>query len=103
MRNGYADGWEEVVLAKLREQAKSFQLVLHGIFEFGKTQFDALRLQRLIQFCNHVAGCDVYAGDRLRCNDQPAYGCRRCRHGIQDTFLEEFSIGFALNRKTEEL
>src|SRR5258708_24027624 len=74
-RNGYADGWEEVILAKLREQAKSFQLVLYGIFEFGKTQLYALRVQRLIQFSDHVAGCDFCAGDRLRCTAQPPSPC----------------------------
>src|SRR5215813_13890903 len=92
-RHGYADGWEEVALPKLREQAKSLQLILYGILEFGKTQLDTLRMQRLVQFGNHVAGGDIHAGDRLRGDDQPAHGCRRRRHGIQGAFLEEFSVG----------
>src|SRR5258708_28170891 len=72
-RNGYADGWEEVILAKLREQAKSFELVLYGIFEFGKTQLDTLRVQRLIHFRNYVADGAYYPGDRLRANHHPTY------------------------------
>src|SRR5262245_29234575 len=92
-RNRHSDGWEEELLTKLCEQAKSLQLVLHRILQFGKTQLDPLRMQCLIQFGNHVAGGDVHAGHRLRCNDQPAYGCRRCRHGVQHALLEEFGIG----------
>ena len=67
--DGYADCREEVILSKLREEAKSFQLVLHGIFEFRKTKLYALRVQRSVQFGNHVAGGDVYARDRLRGNN----------------------------------
>ena len=67
--DGYADCREEVMLSKLREEAKSFQLVLHGIFELGKTKLYTLRVQRLVQFGNHVAGGDVYARDRLRGNN----------------------------------
>jgi len=92
-RNGCTNGREEVILAKLREQAKSLQLVLYGIFEFGKTKLDALRVQRLVQFGDHIAGGDVYAGDRLRCDDHPTYGRRRRRHGVPDALVEEFGVG----------
>src|ERR1700742_927701 len=63
--NGCADGREETLLAKLREQSESLQLVLHRIFQFGKTELDTPRVQRLVQFGNSIAGGDVHAGDRL--------------------------------------
>src|SRR6202051_1123240 len=78
--NGRANGWEKILLAKLREQSKSLQLVLHWIFQFGKAKLDTLRVQRFVQFGDCVAGGDVHAGDRLRRNDHPAYGRRRFRH-----------------------
>src|ERR1700686_1347208 len=74
--NGCADRWEKATLAKLREQSKSLQLVLYGIFEFGKAKLDTLRVQRLVQFGDCIAGGDVHAGDWLRANDPPAH--RRC-------------------------
>jgi hypothetical protein len=67
--NGCANGWEEVFLAKPRVQSKSLQLVLYGIFEFGKAKLDALTVQHLVQFGDCIAGGDVHAGDRLRRND----------------------------------
>ena len=36
------------MLAKLREQSKSLQLVLYGIFQFGKTELDTHSVQRLV-------------------------------------------------------
>jgi len=60
--NGRANGREEILLAKLREQSKSLQLVLYRIFQFGKAQLDALRVQRLVQFGDGIAGGDVHAG-----------------------------------------
>src|SRR5690242_19676714 len=49
-RHGYADGRKETALPKLREQSKSFQLILYGILEFGKTQLDPARVQCFVQF-----------------------------------------------------
>src|ERR1700730_662183 len=91
--NGCANRWEKATLAKLREQSKSLQLVLYGIFEFGKAKLDTLRVQRLVQFGDYIAGGDVHAGDWLRRNDQPAYGRRRFRHGVKSALFEEFSVG----------
>src|ERR1700739_3161981 len=78
--NGCAKGWEKILLAKLREQSKSLQLVLYRIFQFGKAELDTLRVQRLVQFGDCIAGGDVHAGDWLRRNDQPAHRRRRFRH-----------------------
>ena len=36
---------------------------------------------------------DVDAGDRLRRNNKPAHRRRRCRHRIEDPFLEQFGVG----------
>src|ERR1700726_2262213 len=91
--NGCANGWEKILLAKLREQSKSLQLVLYWIFQFGKAELDTLRVQRLVQFGECIAGGDVHAGDRLRRYDQPMYRRRRFRHGIQNALLEEFGVG----------
>src|SRR4029077_18055793 len=91
--NGCANGWEKILLAKLREQYESLQLVLYWIFQFGKAQLDTLRVQRLVQFGDCIAGGDVHAGDWLRRNDQPAHRRRRFRHGVQNALFEEFSVG----------
>src|SRR5215467_14697815 len=91
--NGRANGWEKIVLAKLRKQSKSLQLVFYRIFEFGKAKLDTLGVQRLVKFRDCIAGGDVHTGDRLRRNDQPTYRRRRFRHRIQSAFLEEFGVG----------
>jgi hypothetical protein len=36
--NGCANGWEKILLAKLREQSESLQLVLYWILQFGKAE-----------------------------------------------------------------
>src|SRR4029077_13480823 len=90
--NGCANGWEKILLAKLREQSKSLQLVLYWIFQFGKAELDTLRVQRLVQFGDCIAGGDVHAGYWLRPHEQPRHRGRGLRHGVQNALLEEFSV-----------
>ena len=76
-----------------RTSPNLFSLSFTGSLSSAKHNSMPCACNASIQFGDHIAGGDVYAGDRLRCNDQPAYGCRRCRHGVQDAFLEEFGVG----------
>src|SRR5262245_23140825 len=68
----FADGCEEGLLAKVREEPEALQLVLYGVLHFGETQLDARRAQGLVELADRVGGGNVYAGDGLRRDHQPA-------------------------------
>ena len=90
---GGLNGWKEVFFPNLREQSEPLELVLYGIFEFGKAQLSANAMQHLVQFGERIGRGDVHSGDRFCRNDQPAHRARRLGYCIQSTFFEQLGIG----------
>src|SRR5512139_453550 len=91
--DGRPHGGEEGLLAKLRKQPESLQLVLDRVLHLGEAQLDARCVQGMVQFGQHVGGGDVHAGDRFGRHDQPAHRRRRSGHRIERALVEQFGVG----------